>query len=87
MKNINTRVRYCQKNFLDKAYYQSVKVGEYRASDPSSRFATHRTSRSTDVMENVSYTCPIERVEKIAVDAHMLAMNQYSTRGGGAVIS
>ena len=52
-----------------------------------SRFATHRTSRSTDVMENVSYTCPIERVsdgKKIAVDAHMLAMNQYSTRGGGA---
>ena len=37
-------------------------------------------------MENVSYMCPIERVSdgKIAVDAHMLAMNQYNTRGGGA---
>ena len=27
------------------------------------------------------------QVEKIAVDAHVLAMNQYSTCGGGAAIS
>jgi len=33
---------------------------------------------------NVSHTC---RLEKIAVNADVLAMNQYSTCGGGAVIS
>ena len=34
---------------------------------------------------NVSHTCPIERESdrKIAGDADELAMNQYSTHGGG----
>jgi len=43
--------------------------------------ADQQTSWKTFHIRVRSNAC---RMEKIAVDAYMLAMNQYSTRGGGA---